>query len=141
MWFTMVFLPPSQWSFLEYHKGRFYMGPILFLIYIDDINQVKISCNSRLVIYADDLLLYHPIIFSQWLQLTSSNINLLNDWTKLNLMTFNSSKCNAMLVSWKTCQQPPPSPLTLDGVNPEFRNSYKYIGVLISSDLSYMQDL
>ena len=41
-----------QWSIL---------GPLLFLIYIDDISKIPLSPGSRLVLYADDILLYHPI--------------------------------------------------------------------------------
>ena len=37
------------------------LGPLLFLIYIDDIADMGLSAGSSLVIYADDILLYRPI--------------------------------------------------------------------------------
>ena len=48
-----------------------------------------------------------------------------------------------MLVSRKR-QQTPPSLLTFNGANLEFVSTYKYLGVLISSDLTWsahIQDL
>ena len=37
------------------------IGPLLFLIYIDDVLRVPLSEGSRLTVYADDMLLYKPI--------------------------------------------------------------------------------
>ena len=37
------------------------LGPLLFLIYIDDIAHISLSEGSKLLLYADDILLYHPI--------------------------------------------------------------------------------
>ena len=52
-------------------------------------------------------------------------------------MTFDISKCKAMLVSRKICQQTPPSLLILNGANLEFVSTYKYPGALISSNLTW----
>ena len=35
------------------------LGPLLFSIYIDDITGVVLSPQSDLMLYADDVLLYH----------------------------------------------------------------------------------
>ncbi len=37
------------------------LGPLLFLIYINDIDNIPLSLGTKLVIYADDVLLYRPI--------------------------------------------------------------------------------
>ncbi len=37
------------------------LGPLLFLIYIDNITKMDLSAGSRFVLYADDILLYRPI--------------------------------------------------------------------------------
>ena len=33
------------------------LGPLLFLIYIDNISQIQLSHNSKLVLYTDDTTL------------------------------------------------------------------------------------
>ena len=37
------------------------LGPLLFLIYIDGVAHLPLSESSQIVLYADDLLLFHPI--------------------------------------------------------------------------------
>ena len=43
--------------------------PLLFLVYIDDVSQI--FSNGSLLLYADDIVLYHPILLSGGLQLSS----------------------------------------------------------------------
>ena len=38
------------------------LGPLLFLIYINNVNDLILSPGSKLVLYADDILLYRPIV-------------------------------------------------------------------------------
>ena len=37
------------------------LGPLLFLIYINDLTDLDISTGSKIVLYADDILLYRPV--------------------------------------------------------------------------------
>ena len=37
------------------------LGPLLFLIYIDDITSLPLSEGTKLSLYADDMLLYKTI--------------------------------------------------------------------------------
>ena len=37
------------------------LGPLLFLIYIDDLTNTELSEGTEIVLYADDILLYRPI--------------------------------------------------------------------------------
>ena len=37
------------------------LGPLLFLIYVNDLASLPISDRSQLTLYADDLLLFRPI--------------------------------------------------------------------------------
>ena len=113
------------------------LGPLLFLIYIDDISQVNLSPGSKLVLYADDILLYRPISSVDDYRALQDDIDMLSSWTMLNAMTFNTTKCKTMIISRKRNQCLPPVPLTLNGTILEVVLTFKYLGVLLSSDLSW----
>ena len=76
------------------------LGPLLFLIYIDDVARVSLSEGSTLVLYADDMLLYRKIDSTEDL-------------------TFNVAKCKYMLISHKRQAQPMPDHLFLNNVSLE----------------------
>ena len=77
------------------------LGPILFLIYINDIVKANISKGSTLVLYADDILLYRPICTSEDYFFLQRDIDSISNWASTNKMTFNTSKCKSMLISRK----------------------------------------
>ena len=79
------------------------LRPLLFLIYIDDISKnLTISWEySSLVLYADDILLYHPISSTYDNHALQSDIDTLYRWSILKAITFNTSKCKSMLISRK----------------------------------------
>ena len=59
----------------------------------------------------------------------------LSAWSTANLLSFNLSKCKFMLVSHK--RHPSFPSVSLHGVPIDRVTSYKYLGVLLSSDLSW----
>ena len=90
------------------------LGPLLFLIYINDITQINLSMGSKLIVYADDILLYCPISFNEDYHALQADIDALSDWTTLNAMTFNTSKCKSMTVFRKRNHFTLLSPLLMD---------------------------
>ena len=80
------------------------LGPLLFLIYINSITYIHLSDSMRLTLYADDMLIYKPILTeSSHLQL-QGDINSISLWADNYLMTFNVSKCKCMLLTNKKTQ-------------------------------------
>jgi len=75
------------------------LGPLLFLIYIDDIVKVTLSEGSKLVLYADDILLYRPIRTNDDYSALQHDIDMISEWANINSMQFNSAKCKFMLGS------------------------------------------
>lgn len=57
------------------------LGPLLFLIYIDGITEVALSSKCRLVLYADDILIYSPISCQTDYQILQRDINAICDWS------------------------------------------------------------
>ena len=76
------------------------LGPLLFLIYIyQHLTYIPLSDSTRLILYADDLLIYKPILTeTSHLQL-QGDINSISLWADNNLMTFNEAKCKCMLLT------------------------------------------
>ena len=89
-------------------RPRHVLGPLLFIIYIDDLTDVLSNCSMRL--YADDLLLYRPIHSPTDYQALQADIDALFVWISAHKLQFNCDKCNCMLVSRK---RDPTMPITL----------------------------
>lgn len=112
------------------------LGPLLFLIYIDSISQIQLSINSKLVMYADDILLYKSITATDDFSCLQNDVSHIQSWSSFNALTFNSSKCKQMLLSRK--RKPTVCiPMVLNGQPLQIVNSYKYLGIIISSDLRW----
>ncbi len=92
------------------------LGPLLFLIYIDDITKVSLSAGSRLVLYlyADDILLYRPISSLEDYRILQSDVGALANWTTMHRV-FKVSKCKSMIISRKKNHGSLFPPLLLNG--------------------------
>ena len=110
------------------------LGPLLFLIYIDDIAHISLSEGSKLVLYADDVLLYHPISSPRDYELLQCDVDAVQAYASTQHMTLNTTKCIFMLVSQKNRPSIPSVTISLDGVPLE---NITTLGVLLSSDLSW----
>ena len=113
------------------------LGPLLFLIYIDDIADVSLSDGSKIVLYADDILLYRPISLPVDLELLQRDVDTLENYASANYLTFNIAKCKFMLVSRKKRHINPNPSISLYGSPLEVTPTFKYLGLLITSDLSW----
>jgi len=65
------------------------------------------------------------------------DINSVNNWIKGNYLTFNTSKCKYMLISRRRQHHCDPPELLLDNFSLERVKCFKYLGILLNSDLSW----
>ena len=115
------------------------LGPILFIIYINDIAHPTLF-NGSMTLFADDIMIYRPIRTPEDFIMLQSDIDSLTSWTEQNFLQFNADKCKYTVISRK--RQINPSlesqpPLQVNGVTLERVDNYKYLGVWITSNLSW----
>ena len=76
------------------------LGPLIFLIYINDLTNVELN-DGNLLRYADDILLYHPIYCLDDYGHIQQNIDKIYTWSEVNLLQFYTAKCKYIVVSRK----------------------------------------
>ena len=113
------------------------LGPLLFLIYIDDITNGPFSPGTHIVLYADDILLYRTISSNSDYSYLQSDANTVQEWANCNHMFLNHSKCKFMLISRKRNRMNNPPAITINGQMLETVSTFKYLGLLLTSDLSW----
>ncbi len=116
------------------------LGPLLFLIYVDVLACLPLSDGGQCVLYTDDLLLFRPVNDHTDIQRLQNDVTSLEEWIQHNHLTLNTSMCKSIIVSRKKSQSYP-SALTLGGQHLEQVESFKYLGVLLSSNLSFSQHI
>ena len=75
------------------------LGPLLFLMYINDVADVQLNNGSFVNLYADDMLLYREIGCPEDYNMLQSDVKTIFTWVDRNNLTFNESKCKYMIIS------------------------------------------
>ena len=109
------------------------LGPLLF---IDDVSDTLLSDGSALNLYADDMLPYKPVRSPEDFRHLQSDIDHISDWVSCNYLVLNPNKCKTMMISQRRHSVQPPQ-LILNGMPLEQVETFKYLGVLLSSELSW----
>ena len=115
------------------------LGPLFFLCYINDITSV---CNeSKILLYADDTVLYRPISENQkYLDMHSfqQDVNKLVKWCQENRLSINIKKTKLVfhpaaqnVVNNLNCE------IRMQGTIVDYVSSYLYLGVDIDSMLTF----
>ncbi|MCG7878314.1 MAG: reverse transcriptase family protein, partial [Candidatus Thiodiazotropha endolucinida] len=108
------------------------LGPILFLIYINDLPD---RTRSKVRLFADDTAIYLAVSSLQDAQVLQKDLDCLHEWELQWDMEFNPSKCVVIHVT--RARTPFPSEYLLHGQILESVEGSKYLGVEISSNLSF----
>ena len=109
------------------------LGPLLFLLYIDDMHRVV--KHSKLKLYADDVALYREIKSKTDCMLLQEDLDRICDWATKWQLRLNVSKCESFLISNKR------KTISFDYyVNHSplsWKSTVKYLGVMLRSNLSW----
>jgi len=108
------------------------LGPLLFLLFVNDLCQ-NLSSNIRL--FADDTVLYREISSAEDHSILQSDLDKIAKWCEENKMSLNVTKCKVMNV----CRLHAVSGFdyTLNDCILETVSKYKYLGIFITSNLSW----
>ena len=106
------------------------LGPLLFILYINDIPEKIAHSDCRL--YADDTLLCANLSDNNS-QLLQGDVEVLLDWSRKWAMPFNVPKCAHMQIGKKD----PDFNIYMDGKCIPVRNELKYLGLNFDKNLKW----
>ena len=113
------------------------LGPLLFLIYINDL--VTVVNNSELHLYADDTAVYcsdrHPLVAKNAVQMDLHNIS---RWCNNNKISINLKKTKSVIFGTRYMLKKFSNPkIELEGMVLENVGHYKYLGINLDSTLNF----
>ena len=113
------------------------LGPLLYLIYVNDIDAKLQNCSVKL--YADDTVLYVSAPDAQIAcDQLQPDLNIFAQWCKLNQLTINTTKTKAMLFGTRhALKLAPKLTLRLDNKVLDFVDSYTYLGACLDGLLDF----
>ena len=127
-----------MWYSGVYASERWCLSELLFLLYINDLPQV---CHySKCLMYADDTVLFlsdsNPDTINSKL---SSDLQSLHKWLNDNHLTINVTKTKCMYFHSSRKHLSFTSPIIFSNQHLVITNTYKYLGVLLDSHLTYRE--
>ena len=114
------------------------IGPLLFIIYVNDIPDI--ITYSSCFLFADDVKLLKTINTMEDHQRLEDDLKAISDWCKQWNLALNPTKCSAIQFSTQTPSQEL-APYTIGQSDIPFVNSQKdlgpRLGVIVSNSLSW----
>lgn len=108
------------------------LGPLLFLVYINDIGS---NINSSLRLFADDVVIYKPISKPNDITVLQSDLTKLSEWCRIWQMEINVNKTKH--VRFSSVADPSPNVYSINNIVIQTVPSIKYLGILFHFDLSW----
>lgn len=111
------------------------LGPLLFIIYINDLPQC-VSPSSRLLLYADDAKCLKSIECPEDTLRLQNDLNALTAWSFRWSLSFNVSKCATMCCSLDSSVLPN-NTFQIDNQTVPSVNTFRDLGVIMTSNLDW----
>ena len=112
---------------------RICIGPLLFLIYVNDISENLFSLTR---LFADDSSLFVSASNLRDIEgLLNHDLILVSSWAQQWLVNFNPNKTEAMFFSFRQTDEFPT--LVFDGVDIKFVPNHKHLGLIFSDNMKW----
>uniref|UniRef100_A0A672GN57 Reverse transcriptase domain-containing protein n=1 Tax=Salarias fasciatus TaxID=181472 RepID=A0A672GN57_SALFA len=110
------------------------LGPVLFLLYINDIDTA--SSLLKCILFADDTTLYYAgDNINEVLEIVEKEFQNVIKWFNTNKLSLNISKTKYMIFSYRRTDVD--TTLTVEGIEIERTNEIKFLGVLLDEQLTW----
>ena len=114
------------------------LGPLLFLLYINDINNIDTYSNDSIKQYADDTCLVVNELNLDKLKAKANKLLLSTEqWPLANKLTINFSKCNAMIIAPKFRSPSCTISILINEIPIPIVDSFRYLGVILNNKLTF----
>ena len=134
----------GQMNYSSYHNLDYgtlqgsCLGPLLFLLYINDLHQSIDHCN--IILFADDTTLLHghkSLKYLKWM--IEDDLSRMIDWFRANLLTINLEKTECLLFPINTTHQQHNQPLDLNIQGQQLLSTHyvKFLGLWIDHNLQW----
>ena len=110
------------------------LGPILFLIYINDLEE---NVSSKVLKFADDTKIYRSMQSHQDQLMLQQDINTITDWSQKWQMEFNKEKCHLLSIG----RSQNSTPYTMESTVLSFSTAERDLGVVVQQNLDWSQHI
>ena len=112
------------------------LGPLLFLIYVNDL--ATVSKDAVTVLFADDTnTIYRSKTYSELNKVINEDLPRISNWFKTNKLALNETKTKFIIFHTRHNNPPPTFQIILNNVELERVEYTKFFGILIQENLSW----
>ena len=113
------------------------LGPLLFLLFINDLDQELL--HSKVLLYADDTVLYASHTQEDFAHLwVSEDLGVLLKWCINNKLTININKTKNMLFGTRNMlKRGVRNDILINGTKVQYVNHFNYLGIKLDSSLTF----
>ena len=112
------------------------LGPLLFLVYVNDL--ATVSEHALTILFADDTnLIYNGKTYNELKILIKNDLSKISDWFKANKLALNESKTKYMIFHTSYNKPPTSFQIILNNIELERVENSKFLGVIIQENLMW----
>ena len=116
------------------------LGPLLFLIYVNDLAEV--SKYALTILFADDTNnIYEGLTYDELMTTIQEDLIDISNWFKTNKLALNESKTKFIIFHTHHNKPPDSFRITLNNVDLERVDNTKFLGVIIQENLNWKKHI